>query len=164
MQCVSCHRNSRNSQEALPLITSQIRSGPFNSVIMVDGHPFSGKSSLAKLLHVELDGIHIETDNFLLEHRTKDSTYQDSVDLLKVDEAVRTGIKSGKYVIVDGLCLDWIVSKSHSATAFRIYMKHNCAYTKIDDERTRSRFGTDRYHELCNPEENASVIISWSMN
>jgi adenylate kinase family enzyme len=42
---------------------------------MVDGHPFSGKSSLAKLLNVELDGIHIETDNFLLEHRTKDEAY-----------------------------------------------------------------------------------------
>jgi hypothetical protein len=146
-------------EDAIPQLREAFLSSGYSSLISVDGHSGSGKSCFAKLICAALDGGHLQLDECLLPAHDRGSEYRDMIDYEKLERRRATLTAAKELLVVDGLCLEWIVPQIvHNS--FRVYMQRDGIITSMGEQRRRSKFGTNRYHDECAPAAAAHFIIS----
>jgi hypothetical protein len=126
--------------------------------VRVDGHSGHGKSRVAKALANELGWHRVEVDQYLDGKPRNRRRYYEMVDRVRLAEALRNA-QGG--VVLDGVCLDQIVTPESHGPELRVYMRSYFAPEFDADERRRqAKLGTDRYHREFDPANPADVIIT----
>lgn len=91
-----------------------------NIIISIDGKDGIGKSTLAKMISVQLGFCHIELDKFLVE---KKNHYVDSIRYDELLKALSPSTKNGTIVIIDGICVLSVIDRLGLQPNHKIYVK-----------------------------------------
>jgi cytidylate kinase len=148
-----------NFRDAMPRLKEAFLHSGYSSQISVDGHSGSGKSTFAKLICAELDGGYLELDECLSANRVMGLKYVEMIDYTKLMMRMTALAATNKLIVLEGLCLGWIVPQ-FVHNSFRVYMERNVTLSEVSENRRRTKFGTSRYHEECDPAAAAHFIIS----
>jgi hypothetical protein len=105
---------------AVPDILALASRAPIK-LIRIEGAMGVGKSRLSRLLEAEVGGLRIECDDFLDPERG--GTYAARMRVDNLHAAVMTGLRSQRWVILEGICLDEVAPEAVLGRGVRIYVK-----------------------------------------
>lgn len=118
------------------------------NVIVIDGYPGTGKSTIASCVSKSLDIDCISLDNYLIPNQ---GTYLPSIkyDLLK--QALQK-----RPLIVEGICPLEILSRLNESYDFLVYISALVVQTNLNNKIARE---IDQYHEEWNPNQRAEIYF-----
>ena len=128
-------------------------------VIRIDGHSGMGKSRIAKEIARLFGWKRIEGDQFLDQPRNGRLYFEQ----VKKDEflaAAREALETGQGIVLDAICLDWIIEPNVLGPELRVYMESVTPPEFHEDDAARNKqLGSDVYHEQVDPKGKADVVI-----
>jgi uridine kinase len=104
----------------------------FIHIIGVDGCLDVGKSELSKNLSRDVGGIHIELDHYLKDDETLSYTDRLYNGILK--KTIEYHLDEWRIVIVDGVCLLWVLRKVQYKPDIHVYIKRTTPIGSYRDE------------------------------
>jgi hypothetical protein len=120
-------------------------------LVRIDGHPMTGKTSLARQLARVLGGIHVDTDSYLAGGELQQE---------QLIENLARYIASGLYVIMEGIRLE---ERCPSAGVPAFYIVTTSHYEDPADgirpAEIAAELGVDRYLEQYRPIERADAEV-----
>lgn len=143
-------------EECIPVIATMLRG---QRVIRVDGHSGMGKSRIAKSYAAMFGWYRVEGDQFLIDTRPG-VPYVDLIDKAAFASAARQALKSAPGVLLDGICLDYILPPLTLGPEFRVYMLSivDAGFAQAE-QRRQKKLGTDVYHDDIDPEGKADLVV-----
>jgi hypothetical protein len=146
----------KEEEESVPVIAKLLRG---QRVIRVDGHSGMGKSRIAKCYEKTFGWVRIEGDEFFIDPRPG-GTYHQQINKNLFAAAARQGLDRAPGVVLDAICLDYILPPLKLGPEFRVYMLSvvDSAFTS-NEERRRKKLGTDAYHDDVGPKEKADLVV-----
>lgn len=129
-------------------------------VIRVDGHSGMGKSRIAKEIVRTFDWKRVEGDEFL-DHPRNGRLYHDQVKKNEFAAAARAALEIAPGVVLDAICLDFILQPNSLGPELRVYMESITAPEFSKDERARNRkLGSTAYHLAVDPRGAADIVVT----
>jgi hypothetical protein len=146
----------KEEEDCTPVIATMLRG---QRVIRVDGHSGMGKSRIAKCYAKTFGWAHIEGDEFFIDPRPG-GTYHQQINKNAFAAAARQGLDRAPGVVLDAICLDYILPPLKLGPEFRVYMLSvvDSAFNS-NEERRRKKLGTDVYHADIDPEGRADLVV-----
>jgi hypothetical protein len=143
-------------EECVPVIAKMLRG---QRIIRVDGHSGMGKSRIAKCYAKIFGWSRIEGDDYLIDPRP-DGLYPQLVDKEAFATAARRGLERAPGILLDAICLDYILPPLALGPEFRVYVLSIVDAGFEEDERRRQRkLGTDVYHDDIDPKGKADLVV-----
>jgi len=144
----------QEEEEAIPELVRLLGTKRF---VRVDGHSGHGKTRVAKALSERLGWSHVAVDDYLDGRPRSGRRYADMVDRRRLIAAIE---ECPEGVVLDGICLNEIVPPETYGPEFSVYVRSYFAPEfDGDEQRRRSKLGTDRYHRQYDPVRWTDVIV-----
>jgi hypothetical protein len=147
---------AKEEEECVPVIAEMLQG---QRIIRVDGHSGMGKSRIAKAFAKAYGWARIESDAFLFDPRPG-GLYYNQIDKDAFAVAAQRGLECAPGVVLDGICLDYILPPQKLGPEFRVYMLSVLdPCFAADEARRRRKLGTDAYHADIGPKEKADLVV-----
>jgi hypothetical protein len=146
----------REEEDCVPIIAKMLRG---QRIIRVDGHSGVGKSRIAKCFAKTFGWTRIEGDEFFIDPRPGGAFHQ-QINKNAFAAAPRQGLDRAPGVVLDAICLDYILPPLELGPEFRVYMLSivDSAFTS-GEERRRKKLGTAVYHDDIDPKGKADLVV-----
>ena len=146
----------KEEEESAPVIAKMLGE---QRIIRVDGHSGVGKWRIAKCYAKSFGWAHIEGDEFVIDPRPG-GTFHQQINKNAFAGAARQGLDRAPGVVLDAICLDYILPPLELGPEFRVYMLSivESAFTS-GEERRRKKLGTDVYHDDVDPKGKADLVV-----
>jgi hypothetical protein len=108
----------KEEEECVPVIAKMLRG---QRVIRVDGHAGMGKSRIAKYYAKTFGWAHIQGDKHFIDPRPS-GPYHQRIDKKGFETAARQNLERAPGIVLDAICLDYILPPLTLGPEFRVYM------------------------------------------
>jgi len=144
----------KEEEDSVPAIAKMLRG---QRIIRVDGHSGMGKSRIAKCYVKTFGWVRIAGDEHLIDPRPG-GPYHRQIDMDAFAMAAQQGLDRAPGIVLDAICLDYILPPLKLGPEFRVYMLSITDPMFAEDEfRRREKLGTDAYHDDIGPKEKADL-------
>jgi hypothetical protein len=155
---------------ASAIATAVITLLPNPSIVRIEGFCGAGKTNVGGRLAALIDGIHIAADNFANKYDDP-PPYPECIRQLELAQAIATAMQSGRFTILDAVCLEDVAPVGTWGRGLVVYVKqlsfnnaehpiwHGGFQLEGDSPAEEPHRSVHAYHLRVRPHEKADLIV-----